>query len=257
VKDRRVAYSIAAGFAALLAGIVASVADLPQVAIVAGGFGFLAAIVATGIGARLRSVEDEHARIVSERDSLRRELDALAAIFAEEASTSRAHNLPLAQPPMEASVDSVSGLLGEQHYKVLVQKRVAAARRALQPISLVMFQVDGLDDASPEQCDQAIAALGEVITATLRESDAACRIGPSMASAILEDTAEAGAVWAAERIRGTLHQSELGDHLTISAGVACYPTHALSALELMDRTQRALDHARSQGRDRLEVATSD
>ena len=120
-----------------------------------------------------------------------------------------------------------------------------------------MFQVDGLDDAPPERCDQAVAALGEVITATLRESDAACRIGPSMASAILEDTAEAGAVWAAERIRGTLHQSELGDMITISAGVACYPTHALSALELMDRAQRALDHARSQGHDRLEVASSD
>jgi len=257
VKDRRVAYSIAAGFAALVAGMVASVAEQPIVGIMAGGFGFLAAIGATSIGARLRTVEDDRHAVVEERDSLRRELDALAAIFAEEASSSRAHNLPLAQPQMEASVDTVSGLLGEQHYKVLVQKRVAAARRALQPISLVMFQVDGLDDASPERCDQAVAALGEVITATLRESDAACRIGPSMASAILEDTAEAGAVWAAERIRGTLHQSELGDVITISAGVACYPTHALSALELMDRAQRALDHARSQGFDRLEVATAD
>ena len=251
------AYSIAAGFAALVAGMVAAVADQPDLGLIAGGFGFLAAIGATAIGARLRTVEDETARIVGERDGLRRELDALAAIFAEEASSSRAHNLPLAQPQMEASVDTVSGLLGEQHYKVLVQKRVAAARRALQPISLVMFQIDGLDDATTEQCDEAIARLGEVITATLRESDAACRIGASMASAILEDTAEAGAVWAAERIRGTLHQTELGDVLTISAGVACYPTHALSALELMDRAQRALDHARSQGRDRLEVATSD
>ena len=258
MKDRQVAYSIAAGFAALVAGMVASVADVPVVGLVAGGFGLLAAIGATAIGARLRAAEDAQHRVVEERDSLRRELDALAAIFAEEASSSRAHNLlPLAQPQMEDSVDTVSGLLGEQHYKVLVQKRVAAARRALQPISLVMFQVDGLEGASPERCDQAVAALGEVITATLRESDAACRIGPSMASAILEDTAEAGAVWAAERIRGTLHQSELGDMLTISAGVACYPTHALSALELMDRAQRALDHARSQGHDRLEVATSD
>ena len=227
MKDRRVAYSIAAGFAALVAGIVASVADLPDVGLVAGGFGFLAAIGATAIGARLRVLTDEHTRLTDERDSMRRELDALAAIFAEEASSGRAHNLPLAQPQMEASVDTVSGLLGEQHYKVLVQKRVAAARRALQPISLVMFQVDGLDDATQEQCDNAIAALGEVITQTLRESDAACRIGATMASAILEDTAEAGAVWAAERIRGTLHQSVLGDALTISAGVACYPTHAL------------------------------
>jgi diguanylate cyclase (GGDEF)-like protein len=252
-----VAYSIAAGFAALACGIVASVADVPDLGLVAGGFGFVAAIAATAIGARLRTVEDEHGRVVAQRDELRRELDALAAIFADEASTSRAHNLPLVQPQPEVIVDTVSGLLEEQHYKVLVQKRVAAARRALQPISLVMFQVDGLDDASPEQCDTAIAALGEIITATLRESDAACRIGPSMASAILEDTSEAGAVWAAERIRGTLHQTDLGDVLTISAGVACYPTHALSALELMDRAQRALDHARSQGRDRLEVATAE
>src|SRR6478735_12541783 len=228
--------------------MVASVADQPIVGIVAGGFGFLAAIGATSIRARLRAAEDAQHLVVAERDSLRRELDALAAIFAEEASSSRAHNLPLAQPQTEASVDTVSGLLGEQHYKVLVQKRVAAARRALQPISIVMFQIDGLDGASQEQCDNAIAALGEVITQTLRESDAACRIGTTMASAILEDTAEAGAVWAAERIRGTLHETELGDSLTISAGVACYPTHALSALELMDRAQRALDHARSQSR---------
>ena len=122
MKDRRVAYSIAAGFAALVAGMVASVADQPIVGIVAGGFGFLAAIGATSIGARLRAAEDAQHGVVAERDSLRRELDALAAIFAEEASSSR-HNLPLAQPQMEASVDTVSGLLGEQHYKVLVQKR--------------------------------------------------------------------------------------------------------------------------------------
>jgi diguanylate cyclase (GGDEF)-like protein len=96
-----------------------------------------------------------------------------------------------------------------------------------------------------------------VITKTLRESDAACRIGRTMASAILEDTAEAGAVWAAERIRGTLHQIDDEEQITVSAGVACYPSHALSALELMERAHRALDHARSQGRDRLEVASAD
>ena len=78
-----------------------------------GGFGLLAAIGATAIGARLRTVEDEPHEIVGERDGLRRELDALAAIFAEEASTSRAHDiLPLAQPQTEAIVDTVSGLLG-------------------------------------------------------------------------------------------------------------------------------------------------
>lgn len=257
MTDRRVAASIACGFAALACGLAAAVAGWHVIAILAGAFGFLAAIFATALGARLRSARDELTDVSAERDRLRRELDALAAIFADEANSSRARTLPLASAPMEVLVDTVSGLLEEQHYKVLVSKRVAAARRALQPISIVLFQVDGLDDATAAECDRAVAALGDVIITTLRESDAACRIGSSMASAILEDTAEAGAVWAAERIRGTLHQTELGDRLTISAGIACYPTHALSALELMERAQRALDHARSQGRDRLEVAPAE
>ena len=78
-------------------------------------------------------------------------------------------------------------------------------------------------------------SLGAVVRRTLRECDAACRIGDTMAAAVLEDTAEAGAVWAAERVRGTLHGSPVGDSLTISAGIACYPSHALNAPELVDQ----------------------
>jgi diguanylate cyclase (GGDEF)-like protein len=255
--DRRVVCSVAAGFTALIAGIIAGVADNGAMALVAGAAGFLAALFATAIGGSLRHADDRLTEVTAERDALRRELDALAAIFADEASAERAAVLPLVPSHQENIVDTASGLLDEQHYKVLVTKRLAAARRALQPISIVMFEVDGLEGADREECDRAVSRLGEVITTTLRESDAACRIGATMASAILEDTAEAGAVWAAERIRGALHQDDRDTSITISAGVACYPSHALSALELMDRAQRALDHARSQGRDRLEVAPAD
>ncbi len=93
-----------------------------------------------------------------------------------------------------------------------------------------------------------------LLNGTLRESDAACRLGDLMIGAILEDTPEAGAVWAAERTRGTLLASPIGDALTLSAGVACYPTHALGAAELVHQASRALDEARSRGRDRVELA---
>ena len=42
--------------------------------------------------------------------------------------------------------------------------------------------------------------------------------------------------------------------LTLSAGVAWYPTHALGAAELVHQSSRALDEARSRGRDRVELA---
>ncbi|MBK5290014.1 MAG: GGDEF domain-containing protein [Acidimicrobiia bacterium] len=258
MKDRCLASSIAAGIAALICGMIDSVIDSSPLGIVAGVLGFSAAIGAAAIAARQVNAQDHLVALTEERDGLRRELDALAAIFGDEAAHARDATLALAPPlNMEKSVDAASGLLDQQFFKVMVQQRVSAARRQLQPLTVILFDIDGLDGASREECDAAISALGETVTRTLRESDAACRVGSKMAAAILEDTAEAGAVWAAERIRGTLNQTAQGVTITVSAGIACYPTHALSAPELIDRAGRALDTARSQGRDRLEIANSD
>jgi two-component system cell cycle response regulator len=137
---------------------------------------------------------------------------------------------------------------------VLVQQQVAAARRSLRPVSVVIFEVDAMQDEDGSRRDQALGVVGDVVRRTLRESDSACRLGDVMVGAILEDTPEAGAVWAAERVRGTLLTSPVGDALTLSAGVACYPTHALGAAELVQQAGRALEEARARGRDRVEMA---
>lgn len=256
MNDRHLACSIAAGFAALTCGVIGSVLNIDELGVVAGAFGFAAAILATAISARAQQANHHVTELSDERDRLRRELDALSAIFAQEATASNSQSLSFAPVvPMEVAVDTVSGLLEQQFFKVLVQQRVAAARRQLQPVAIIIFEIDGLEGSSTVSRDQAMSELGSIVTRTLRESDAACRIGETMAAAILEDTAEAGAVWAAERIRGSLQQTEIGDTITVSAGIACYPTHALSSPELVDRAGRALETARSHGRDRLEIAT--
>jgi two-component system cell cycle response regulator len=118
----------------------------------------------------------------------------------------------------------------------------------------VIFEIDSMSEADADTRQQALGVVGDVVRRTLRESDAACRLGDLMIGAILEDTPEAGAVWAAERVRGTLLASPIGDALTLSAGVACYPTHALGAAELVHQSSCALDEARSHGRDRVELA---
>ena len=194
-----------------------------------------------------------------DRARLRRELDALAAIFAEEATRRNSTDEPPGVDGVEAEplVDPISGLLEQQFFKVIVQQRVAAARRQLQPVSVVIFELDGVGRSDTETQNQALGVLGAVVRRTLRECDAACRIGDTMAAAVLEDTAEAGAVWAAERVRGTLHGSPVGDSLTISAGIACYPSHALNAPELVDQAGRALESARARGRDHVEIAQPD
>jgi two-component system cell cycle response regulator len=161
------------------------------------------------------------------------------------------------RPLREPVFDNVSGLLDEQFFPVIVQQRVAAARRQLQPVSVVIFELDGLDAADPPVREQALGVLGDVVRRTLRECDTACRVADTRAATVLEDTAESGAAWAAERVRGALHGSPVGDSLTISAGIACYPSHALSGGELMDMASRALESARRRGHDHVEIAQAD
>jgi diguanylate cyclase (GGDEF)-like protein len=247
-----------AGFASLGVGVVVGVFGTPWLGVVSGVLGLVAAVAATAIGARARTAEEQLHEMSVDRARLRRELDALAAIFAEEATRRNAEGQsgPGAADG-DQMVDPVSGLLDQQFFKVIVQQRVAAARRQLQPVSVVIFELDGIDRSEPETQQQALGVLGAVVRRTLRECDAACRIGDTMAAAVLEDTAEAGAVWAAERVRGTLHGSPVGDSLTISAGIACYPSHALNAPELVDQAGRALESARARGRDHVEIAQPD
>lgn len=263
--ERRLWLALGAGFVALTCGILAVVLDLTVLGVIAGVAGVGASVAAAAIAARSRAVSEVLDAAREERRQLRRELDALAAVFAEETarrrSTDRAPEpepeRSAVRPPREPVFDPVSGLLDQQFFPVIVQQRVAAARRQLQPVSIVLFELDGLDDAEAEVREQALGVLGDVVRRTLRECDTACRLTVSRAAAVLEDTAESGAAWAAERVRGTLHGSPVGDALTISAGIACYPSHALSSGELMEMANRALDAARRRGHDHVEIAQAD
>ena len=116
----------------------------------------------------------------------------------------RARRSTLTRDRNEQAFDHATGLYDERYFAVLVQQQVAAARRSLRPVSVVIFEIDSMGEADADTRQQALGVVGDVVRRTLRESDAACRLGDLMVGAILEDTPEAGAVWAAERVRGTL-----------------------------------------------------
>jgi diguanylate cyclase (GGDEF)-like protein len=154
-------------------------------------------------------------------------------------------------------IDPVSGLPDQRYFEVAIERHVAIARRGLRPLSLVLVELDGLDHFAPYLRDHAVRVLTRTLHKTLRESDTCCRIDPATVAMILDDTSDTGAVWAAERVRGALFASPAGDILTLSAGVATYPAHALDGEALVDAAHRALSQARDAGRDRVEVASVD
>jgi len=259
MEDPRLVVAVSGGLTALAAGAVGVATSAPVLGVVAGIAGVVAAVAGVALGAEARRSHDQLGQAEDEIRTMKRELASINAVLQEESSRRAAEDELGPTPPItrdrnEQAFDPATGLYDERYFAVLVQQHVAAARRSLKPVSVVIFEIDSMSEADTETRQQALGVVGDVVRRTLRESDAACRLGDLMIGAILEDTPEAGAVWAAERVRGTLLASPIGDALTLSAGVACYPTHALGAAELVHQASCALDEARSRGRDRVELA---
>ena len=139
--------------------------------------------------------------------------------------------------------EAESGLLNEAYFHAALPNRVATARRVLRPISVVLARI-----SAPERARQVALALLE----TLRESDTACRMDDGAFALVLEDTPENGAVWTMERLRRLL--IDQGTDITIWAGIASYPAHALESAALCTLAEKALADAMQWAQSRIEVA---
>jgi diguanylate cyclase (GGDEF)-like protein len=261
---RGVVLCAALALLAVVIGITAVIADEAVLGLAAAVVGVAAAGVGALVDVRRTRAEDSLWEARAQARRLRRQLDALQAAVSEEQNLAAARQsrdfvdgLPPGTDTSEWEIDPVSGLLRERHLPVLLQQVVAAARRKVQPVSVVFWELDGLEGAERAATDQALTALGAVAWRTLRESDAVFRLSDVVAVAVLVDTAEPGALMVAERVREALRSSPVGDSLTVSAGIACYPTHALDAAELVARAGRALELARSEGHERDHVAIAE
>jgi two-component system cell cycle response regulator len=150
--------------------------------------------------------------------------------------------------------DPATGLFSEAYFEVALEARIAAARRRLRPVALVLLDiVDGSTGGDGSHADPA--AVTNALRRTLREADTACRLDDGRFALVLEDTPENGAIWTVERIR--THLSEGGARCTVWAGVACYPAHAFDKDEILNQARTALSQAREWRQDRIEVAQAD
>lgn len=149
--------------------------------------------------------------------------------------------------------DPSTGLYTEAYFRAAVQARVAAARRHLRPVAVVLMEVTtGEGDARTQANPETVA---DYVLDTLRESDTACRTANGLYALVLEDTPENGAVWTVERIRREIAEDKLA--MTVWAGVACYPAHAFEVRDLVGKASEALEAATEWHQDRIEVAVAD
>ncbi len=237
------------GFLGLAAGLLAAFMGEQIFGAVAGVLALAAGVAGVRLAQRLdeqaalqKLVEGELRTVRSEaaeaREQLRRDIEVEYEVAEIDAGD-------------DTLTDVQTGLFSEGFFHVALDSRLAAARRHLRPVAVVLLEVvTGLPGDQVQDADAHIVATS--ITETLREADTACRLRNGYFALLLEDTPENGAIWTVERIRRAMTEQSTGT--TMWAGIACYPAHAFSSEEIMTAADQALSSAREWRQDRIEVA---
>lgn len=169
-------------------------------------------------------------------------------------------NLAIAR--QRAATDALTGLPNKRSVADNLKRMFAQASRNADPMAVVMLDLDHFkqlnDGFGHPAGDQALASVGTVMRATLREGDFAGRNGGEEFAVVLPKTDAAGAYALAEKLRKAISEVVVPGvdiEITASLGVAAYPEHALSPERLERLADAALYVAKRAGRNRVEIAT--
>ncbi len=159
-----------------------------------------------------------------------------------------------------AITDGLTGLFNQRYFKAELDRALKTAERYNRGIALMIADVDFFkhyNDANGHvQGDMVLKKVAEVFMKNTREVDIAARYGGEEFVVMLPETALEGALATAERIRAGVEAEEMPfeemqphGKLTISIGVAIYPTDAKDPVSLLDAADKALYRAKESGRN--------
>jgi diguanylate cyclase (GGDEF)-like protein len=161
----------------------------------------------------------------------------------------------------QAITDPLTGLYNRLALTQQLNQAVARAKRADEPISLLLIDVDHFksfnDTYGHLAGDDALRRLAEIIRSTAREADSAARYGGEEFVVVLPATAAEGAATVAERIRQAVQRAQWTHRaITISIGVVTRQAGHLrcSAELLFEDADQALYRAKNDGRNRIVIA---
>jgi diguanylate cyclase (GGDEF)-like protein/putative nucleotidyltransferase with HDIG domain len=178
--------------------------------------------------------------------------------------TYRALRVPQLQ--QEATIDSKTGLYNAHHFNELFAEELQRAKRFNRPLAVVMSDLDLLRNVNNTYGhlagDAVLSELGRLIRASIREYDIAARFGGEEFSIVILEAGMPEARAFAERLRRTIERAEFSIptsstpiHVTMSLGVACFPSDATSANDLLHTADVAVYQAKLRGRNAVVCAT--
>jgi diguanylate cyclase (GGDEF)-like protein len=167
----------------------------------------------------------------------------------------------------QAIRDPLTGLFNRRYLEETLEREFNRALRMKRSVGVIMLDLDHFksfnDTFGHEAGDVLLRKLGNFLKQHLRGGDIACRYGGEEFALILPEVSPGNLLRRAEQLReGIKHLSvpyrgtDQGT-LTMSLGIAMFPTHGATGQSVLNAADAALYEAKSQGRDRVVVASSD
>ena len=154
-----------------------------------------------------------------------------------------------------ASRDALTNLLNRRGMERVLKSSIEQAREHKTPLSVILLDIDHFksinDTYGHDMGDKVILTVADVISRTIRGSDAGCRWGGDEFFIILQGAPLAVAGKVGERIRRSVESSRMpfDRHITVSVGVAPFDPEKDNELKLFKNADEALYQAKALGRN--------
>ena len=164
---------------------------------------------------------------------------------------------------MEAAIsDKLTGIYNHAYLKHFLDLEIRRSRRQKHPLALIMLDIDDFKKYNDTQGhlvgDELLKWLGMVIKKNIRDVDLPARYGGEEFGIVLPYAGREGAEIVAKRIEEAIKEqshlpkapNDLG-RISVSMGIAFYPSDAASVDELIHLADMALYRAKREGKNQI------
>jgi two-component system cell cycle response regulator len=203
--------------------------------------------------------------IAPERGS-EREIASLLRVFARELGGAVRMSTLVEETRRLATIDALTGLNNRRAFIEATSREVARADRYVEPLSLVLFDLDHFklvnDVRGHAAGDCVLRAIGRVLRETMRAADFCARWGGEEFVVSMPQTSASQAKLVAERLRAAIASAtiadEVGAPIPVTASLGIATLRAGETLDaFVDRADRAMYVAKSSGRNRVCASESE
>ncbi|MFW5781806.1 MAG: diguanylate cyclase [Candidatus Muiribacteriaceae bacterium] len=163
-----------------------------------------------------------------------------------------------------AITDGLTGLYNHSYFQVRLNEEISKAGRYEARLSFAIMDIDHFKDFNDtyghQTGDRVLRLVAETIEDNIRKGvDISARYGGEEFAVIMPDTDSEGAYVLCSRIREKIRDIEFFHNdeklgVTISIGIATFPDHAETGMDLILKADNALYVSKDTGRDRVTLS---